>query len=171
MGSPQLVINSIRKPGSVPPLGLIIGWGPQGVVSTDRSRTSSAGWLTAAGPITPTSGWWRPTTPPSSASFGRIGSPPAELADAVAAACAIPGFYHPVKIGGRRYIDGGINSVSNLDLLADQALDLVICLNPMSSLHQPQNLGGRIAGLLRSGAGRRLVARPACCASVAPTWF
>ena len=42
-----------------------------------------------------------------------------KLADAVAASCAIPGFYRPVEIGGRRYVDGGLYSASNLDLLRD----------------------------------------------------
>ena len=36
-------------------------------------------------------------------------------------------------IGGRRYIDGGVHSHSNLDLLLDAELDAVIALNPMSS--------------------------------------
>jgi NTE family protein len=80
------------------------------------------------------------------------------LDEAVSASCAIPGFYHPVRVGGRRYVDGGICSVSNLDLLCDEALDLVICLNPMSSLTQAT--GGspadRMAAVMRASAGRRL---------------
>ena len=36
------------------------------------------------------------------------------------------------EIGGRRYVDGGVCSVSNLDLLAGRGLDLVICLNPLT---------------------------------------
>ena len=67
--------------------------------------------------------------------FGRAGAPAADLADAVAASCAIPGFYHPETIAGRRYVDGGIYSTSNPDLLRDEDLDLVICLNPTSTLH------------------------------------
>jgi NTE family protein len=60
----------------------------------------------------------------------RSGASPGE---AVAASCAIPGFYAPVRIGGRRYVDGGVHSHSNADLLADAELDSVICVNPMSS--------------------------------------
>ncbi len=67
--------------------------------------------------------------------FGRRGSPRAKLEDAVAASCAIPGFYRPVQIAGRRYVDGGIWSTSNLDIVRDLDLDLVICLNPTSTLH------------------------------------
>jgi len=64
--------------------------------------------------------------------FGETGAPPAELADAVAASCAIPGFFRPVRIGGRLYVDGGLHSMSNLDLFSGLGLDLVICLNPLS---------------------------------------
>ena len=75
--------------------------------------------------------------------FGRVGSPRAEIGDAVAASCAIPGFFRPVKIGGRRYVDGGVCSVSNLDLVAGRGLDLVICLNPLTSSAEGASGGGR----------------------------
>ena len=98
------------------------------------------------------------TGPGRRVAFGREDAPRATVAEAVAASCAIPGFYHPVRIDGRRYVDGGICSVSNLDLLCDERLDLVICLNPMSSLAQAT--GGspadRMAAIMRSAAGRRL---------------
>jgi NTE family protein len=63
-----------------------------------------------------------------------------------------------VDIGGRRYVDGGIWSGSNLDVLADEGLDVVIALNPMSSLHveAPRTLGERLASAVRQNAGRRL---------------
>src|SRR5262249_33545236 len=79
-----------------------------------------------------------------------------DLADAVAASCAIPGFYSPVRIAGREYVDGGIHSTSNLDVLGGQELDLVICLNPTSSLHPPQawNPAERIARAMRRVSGR-----------------
>ncbi len=90
--------------------------------------------------------------------FGRPNSPKAKLADAVAASCAIPGFYHPVAIDGRRYVDGGMYSTSNLDILRDAHMDLVICLNPTSSLHptrayNPLEWGARA---VRGASGRRL---------------
>ena len=59
--------------------------------------------------------------------------PGATPGEAVAASCAIPGFYEPVAIGGRVFVDGGVHSHSNLDLLAGAGLDTVIALNPMSS--------------------------------------
>jgi NTE family protein len=65
--------------------------------------------------------------------FGRPGAPPAPVADAVAASCAIPGFFQPVTIAGARYVDGGAHSPTNLDVLVGQPLDLVIVSSPMSA--------------------------------------
>ena len=90
--------------------------------------------------------------------FGRDDAPPAELSEAVAASCAVPGLYRPVTIAGRRYFDGGAWSPSNLDCVARADLDLVLCLNPMSS--RPEELArarkGRVRGAVRRSAGRRL---------------
>lgn len=90
--------------------------------------------------------------------FGRAGSPPARLPDAVAASCAIPGFYRCVEINGRSYVDGGVRSTSNLDALRGEPLDLVVALNPTSSLHvsAPRTIAERVAFELRQAAGRHL---------------
>jgi len=90
--------------------------------------------------------------------FGQEGAPSARLPDAVAASCAIPGFFRAVEIAGRRYVDGGVSSTSNLDVLEDTQLDLVLALNPMSSLHEDasRTLGERLATAVRQASGRRL---------------
>jgi NTE family protein len=93
--------------------------------------------------------------------FGRSGSPAADLADAVAASCAIPGVYQPVEIGGRLYIDGGLYSATNLDLLINAGVDLAICLNPMSSPDSAQGtskLANRLQALAEQATHRSLVA-------------
>jgi NTE family protein len=64
--------------------------------------------------------------------FGRSGAPPAAVADAVAASCAIPSFFEPVTIGGVEFVDGGAHSPTNADLVADRELDLVVVSSPMS---------------------------------------
>jgi NTE family protein len=64
--------------------------------------------------------------------FGRPGAPPAPVADAVAASCAIPSFFEPVTIGGVAFVDGGAHSPTNADLLAERELDLVVVSSPMS---------------------------------------
>lgn len=40
------------------------------------------------------------------------------LLDAVTASCAVPGVWPPATIGDRRFIDGGMRSVANVDLAA-----------------------------------------------------
>lgn len=61
---------------------------------------------------------------------------------AVAASCAIPGFFQPVVVDGERYVDGGAHSPTNADLVLDGATgdgarrtpDLVVVSSPMSSV-------------------------------------
>ena len=160
-GSWKLALGSLARPYRHSPVSFVSAWLPRGFISTEplkatvrRARGAQAGW-------SPHPGYRAVACDYESGepvAFGGPGAPPADLADAVAASCAIPGFYHPVEIAGRRYVDGGIRSTSNLDLLAADDLDLVICLNPMSSLHAgaPRTLGERLAFGMRSTAGRRL---------------
>ena len=65
--------------------------------------------------------------------FGRAGAPDAPLPDAVAASCSIPGWFRPVRIGGRRYVDGGVCSLTSLSLMAGAGMDEVYVLAPMAS--------------------------------------
>jgi NTE family protein len=64
--------------------------------------------------------------------FGRPGSPPAPIHLAVAASCAVPGYFAPVRIGGRSYLDGGAHSPTNAAILRRADLDLAIVISPMS---------------------------------------
>jgi NTE family protein len=65
--------------------------------------------------------------------FGRPGTaPPAPLHLAVAASCAVPGYFAPVEIGGHLYVDGGVHSPTNAALLRGCGLDLAIVVSPMS---------------------------------------
>ncbi|WP_190017215.1 patatin-like phospholipase family protein [Streptomyces lucensis] len=53
------------------------------------------------------------------------------LVEAVAASCAVPGVWPPVTIGARRYVDGGVRSMANVDLAA--GADRVLVLVPMGA--------------------------------------
>ena len=64
--------------------------------------------------------------------FGREGAPRTDVAHAVAASCAIPGFFHPVEIDGEMYVDGGVHSPTNADVLNGWELDLLLVSSPMS---------------------------------------
>jgi NTE family protein len=90
--------------------------------------------------------------------FGSESTPDVEVADAVAASCAIPAFYHPVSIGGQRYVDGGLCSLSTVDLLRHEDIDVAVCLNPMSSTAPVAGggPGGARMGVARGSARRRL---------------
>lgn len=52
-----------------------------------------------------------------------------DLVRAVAASCAVPGVYPPVTIEGRRYMDGGMRSIANVDVAA--GCDPVLLLAPL----------------------------------------
>jgi NTE family protein len=158
-GSWRLALSTLRHPHRHAPSTVLAGWLPRGFVSTqpisDLVETFVAGewpdhpnyWAIAADYRTG-----------SRVAFGRDDAPRASVGEAVAASCAIPGFYHPVCVEGRRYVDGGVCSMSNLDLLSGRGLDLVICLNPTSSLAEA--MGGtpaeRVGALVRGASGRRL---------------
>lgn len=64
--------------------------------------------------------------------FGRRGTEPPAIGSAVAASCAIPGFFTPVTIGAERYVDGGSTSACNADKVMHEGLDLVIVSAPMA---------------------------------------
>jgi len=69
--------------------------------------------------------------------FGRPGSPDAPLHLAIAASCAVPGYFAPVKIGDHTYVDGGAHSPTNAAILRERALDLVVVVSPMSGPASP----------------------------------
>jgi NTE family protein len=138
---------------------MVTGWLPRGIFSTESlkdtiRRVVPSGW--SAHPHI-----WIVACDYETGrrvAFGRSDAPEAELPDAVAASCAIPGIYYPVTIRGRRYVDGGIYSTSNLDLLRSEDLDLAICLNPTSTLHPIRALNPRewFNLAMRRASGQRL---------------
>lgn len=65
--------------------------------------------------------------------FGSEGCPPCDVPLAVSASCAIPGVFAPVNIDGRMYMDGGVHSPTNADLLVDGGFDTVVIVSPMSA--------------------------------------
>ncbi len=67
----------------------------------------------------------------------------ADLPRAVRASCAIPGWYAPVDVGRRRYVDGAAWSSTNVDLVAGDGLDEVVVLSPMVSFatDRPRSFG------------------------------
>jgi len=158
---------SLPWPGSIPlaAAGLVArnprhrlvsltGLLPRGLRSSDEIRglthhAAAAGWPDAQQLWLHASDYrtGRPVT------FGRAGAPPAELADAVVASCAIPGYYRPVRIGGRHYVDGGLRSFTNADRLAGEDCDVVLVLAPFSTRQR-----GALADTALFGAARSMTA-------------
>jgi NTE family protein len=158
-GSLRLGVASLAHPFRYTPTAVLSGWLPRGVISTEPLKDTVR--RACADDWAPHPNYWAMAVDYGTGRripFGRSGSPEATLPDAVAASCAIPGFYCSVEIGGRRYIDGGVYSPSNLDVLRSEPLDLVLALNPMSSLEggSPRSLAQRVAFQLRRANGRRL---------------
>jgi NTE family protein len=132
MASPQLLRRGLLRPGSVRLGALMAAALPPGRVSAAPlgdavRRLFGRGW-----PQHPTWICAVALDDGHRVVFGREGAPPAPLADAVAASCAIPAYFEPVTIGGRRYVDGGVRSVTNLDVVAGLGLDLVLVSSAMS---------------------------------------
>ena len=73
-----------------------------------------------------------------------------DVGSATEASSAIPGFFRPVWIDGHRYVDGGVHSHTNADLLNDHDnLDVIVVVAPMS-VNNPSD------ALLTANGGLRL---------------
>jgi NTE family protein len=92
--------------------------------------------------------------------FGRPGSPPATVGQAVEASCTVPWIFAPVTIAGVDYVDGGVWSPTNLDAAPAGRGSHVLCLNPTAGLTGPHPIvgilrrGSRVAMNLEAGALR-----------------
>lgn len=177
---PVLAAHVARHPGAVPPLptprpvgtGLIRGG------LRDRSAYTAlagllpagrgdAGWLREFGAaLAGPDGWvehpqtWIVATDTGTGErvpFGSPRAPRASLGEAIAASWAIPGWFPPVRIAGRGYLDGGSSSSVSADLLLPLGLDEVVIVAPMTSqIPQPGRGLSRIERLLRRQMTRGL---------------
>jgi len=93
--------------------------------------------------------------------FGAPDAPSASVSQAVMASCAIPGFFAPIEIGGKRYVDGGAWSPTNMDALPVEDGERVLCLNPTGSLRPTARaLAGAFGPVSRTvGASEALALR------------
>ncbi|MCW2779300.1 MAG: Patatin [Frankiales bacterium] len=105
--------------------------------------------------------------------FGTPDAPPVDVGTAVAASCAIPAYFAPVSVGADRYVDGGMHSPSNADVVLGDGLDLVLVLSPMTMARgagRPADLPVRIAvGRYLAAEVRRLRRTGARVVVVQPT--
>ncbi len=148
VGSPRLMLNTVLRPHRIHPTVGASAWLPRGrgshaalhamVDALHRHAHRHAAHTLAPPPDWPGGGkTWIVAVDYDSGRrvvFGREGAPPARLPDAVAASCSVPGWYRPVVIGGRRYVDGGVRSTTSLGVVAGTGVDEVYVLAPMASI-------------------------------------
>jgi NTE family protein len=163
VGSPGLLARAARHPRSVTPLAALSAFLPRGRGSLEPVRSLIATLTVDAEKESGSrSSLWIVAMDYESGRrvvFGAPEAPPAPLADAVVASCTIPGWFPPVTIGTRSYVDGGTCSATSLDLLADQGLDEVVVVAPMASLDydRPSSLTARVERRVRRAITRRLL--------------
>src|SRR3954452_2776735 len=161
LGSRALLIRAARHPRRYPPLAALAALAPHG-----RGSLEAVGEMIRA--LTPEGEWSQHANlwvmamdydTGKRVAFGRAGAPHAGLSEAVMASCAIPGWFAPVLISGRRYVDGGTCSPTTLDLLAGRGLDEVFVLSPMTSFSydEPDSVVGRLERRFRRVVTRRLL--------------
>lgn len=162
IGSARGVLSTALRPWKVTPMGAMSAVLPQG-----RGSLAPIGTLVDA--VCPHGAWaahpqtWIVAMDYDSGrrvAFGRDNAPHASLRDAVMASCAIPGWYTPISIGGRRYVDGGACSPTSLDLVVPLELDEVVVLSPMTSVDydSPTTMAGRLERRFRRLVTKRLLA-------------
>jgi NTE family protein len=132
VGDPGAVVHALTHPCSMSVRALAIAALPAGGISTDAISGGIDAVFDGAWPDRPLWICSYDLRGGRRVVFGREGGPAASVGQAVAASCAIPMYFRPVQIGDRRYVDGGVHSMVNLDLVADEGLDLVIAVSPLS---------------------------------------
>ena len=161
VGSRRLLAATARRPRSVPPGVALSALLPEGRGSLEPIGRLVRG-ASGEEPHWPSSPEvWIVATDFASGRrtvFGAPDAPAASVSEAVMASCAIPAWYQPMVIDGRRYVDGGACSSTSADLLAPRELDEVVILAPMASfeLDCPSSPLARIERQLRRAATRRL---------------
>jgi NTE family protein len=140
-GSVPLAWAALVTPHRVPPWVAASAWLPHGRGQHAALRSLITGLQQRAVPDDWSSAWaddrtWIAAVDYDTGQrvlFGREGAPRASLPDAVVASCSIPGWYEPAIIGGRRYVDGGVRSMTSLDVLGGTDVQDIYVLAPMAS--------------------------------------
>lgn len=147
-GSPRLIRSSLRRLGHVPATTVLSAFLPEGTRTLERIGHLVEA-VTPMGEWSPHRGVWIVAMDYEDGKrvvFGRPGAPIASLASAVMASCSIPGWFAPVTIDGRSYVDGGAVSATSIDVVAHVGLDEVFVVAPMVSfaMDRPTTLPARL---------------------------
>lgn len=88
--------------------------------------------------------------------FGSTSKPQPRLSAALAASCAVPGYFAGVDIDGELYIDGGVVSPTNADVLGREQIDLAIVVSPMTGTGRRRSVPQLIRRLCRQSLDAEL---------------
>jgi NTE family protein len=144
--------RAARRPLAARPWSLLAALLPEGSMSTDMIAEGIGALLASAWPSAPLWVCAVRQADGRRVAFGRV-APHPSLPEAVAASCAIPGFFRPVVIAGEAHIDGGVHSPTNADLLlGEEPFDLVVVSSPMSRVDRRPRLAPDQAMRTWSGA-------------------
>jgi NTE family protein len=147
-GSPRLIGSSLRRLGQLPATTVLSAFMPEGTRSLERiGHLVDA--VTPFGDWSPHSGIWVVAMDYEDGRrvvFGRPGAPVAPQSSAVMASCAIPGWFAPVVINGRTFVDGGAVSATSIDVVAHAGLDELYVVAPMMSfaMDSPSGVTARL---------------------------
>ncbi len=128
--SPELLKSLVRKPSSAHPGRIAAAALPEGRVSTESIQRNMTDFCTGQWPSARLAITALRLSDGARVVFTEPDAPP--IGAAVAASCAIPGYFAPVQIAGERYVDGGTMSSCNADVLANWEVDVVIISAPMA---------------------------------------
>ena len=81
--------------------------------------------------------------------FG-AGAQVAPLVDVLCASCALPMYYPPVVLGGRRYGDGGLRGVVPLEPAAELDVELVLAVDVGPGFDMPPVESARVPSMVRA---------------------
>jgi NTE family protein len=162
MASPQRLTKALRAPWAVTPGSLAAAVMPEGRVPTGDIAVP---FDNLYGDVWPGRSMWLVAVQLDTGRrivFGRPGAPTARVSEAVRASCAIPAFFEPPEIGGLRYVDGGVHSTTNADLVGSltgvDRPDLVLISAPMSAARGAARIGpaSAVRSFARLSLGREL---------------
>ncbi|MCU4184548.1 patatin-like phospholipase family protein [Acidiferrimicrobium sp. IK] len=137
----SLIATLARHPRRIRPGLALAALGNPGTVNTDPIR---AGFDRLGGGRWPAGTWICAVDLDTGGrvTFGAPGAPVSTVGEAVAASCAVPGYFAPVSLDGRRFVDGGVVSPANSDLVGGlDGLEAVVVSVPMGR-HGPAGRRG-----------------------------
>ncbi|MGH6653861.1 MAG: patatin-like phospholipase family protein [Actinocrinis sp.] len=167
IGSPKLIASAVRHPRRYPNTAVFSAFLPPGRGSLDDVRRMVED-ITPAGAWSPHPGVRIVAMDYDTGdrvAFGAPGAPEIGMADAVVASCSIPGWFAPVMLGERRFVDGGAFSANSIDLVvADglpggEPLDVLYVLAPSCAREydRPRSALGRLERAYRHRVTRQML--------------